>query len=254
MLYDQTILITREAKQAQAFSEMVLQYGGTPVEVPLLKIACTERDGDKSILQKLSNYQWIFFTSSNGVDCFMQLAMKQQISMTKLKQKKYAVVGHKTEKALNKYELNTAFIPTVYNADHMADEFLAQYPEAGPLLLVRGNRSRDILPNRFSEHGVSFDIIEVYASEYNEQAAAALKAAFAAHRFDFLTFTSPSTVDAFLEAKGADLATDGAICVCIGTTTEQRAREAGFRHLLTPEQFTIEGMLLCMQHHALKKG
>lgn len=254
MLQGKEILITREAKQARIFSQKVLQHGGTPVEVPLLKIVCTERDEDKLVLQTLSKYQWIFFTSANGVACFMQLAKKQQIPLNLLAEKKYAVVGNKTEKVLNTYKLQADFMPAVYNADNMAETFLAQFPDPGPLLLVRGNRSREVLPNRFADNEVNFDTIEVYASQYNEQAFANLQVVFMKHRFDFLTFTSPSTIDAFIKAKGMDLLKDESICVCIGSTTERRAKEAGFKYILTPAHFTIEGMLKSMQDYVTRKG
>lgn len=254
ILQNRKILITRERNQAKVFSKQVLQYGGEPVEVPLLKISCKDRAGDRQCFQSLSGYKWIFFTSANGVNCFFQLIKKHQVSPAMLKNKNFAVVGHKTEIALKSHGFAADFMPSIYNAEHMASEFLAQFAVDGPFLLVRGNRSRDVLPEQFSRIGINFDAVEVYETTYNDQATPDLNEALAKRNFDFITFTSPSTVDAFMKMKNDAIVTQGTIFVCIGTTTEQRAGEAGLNPILTPEQFTIEGMLDIMQDYVVKKG
>lgn len=254
ILQNRKILITREHNQAKVFSKQVLQYGGEPVEVPLLRISCKDRAEDEQCFQSLPEYKWIFFTSANGVNCFFQLIKKHRVSLAMLKHKNIAVVGHKTETALRNHGFTAAFMPSIYNAEHMASEFLAHFAVDGPFLLVRGNRSRDVLPEQFSQMGINFDAVEVYETTYNLQATPDLNEALTKEKFDFITFTSPSTVDAFMKMKSRAISIEGAIYVCIGTTTEQRAKEAGLNHLLTPEQFTIEGMLDIMQDYVVKEG
>src|SRR5690625_7686678 len=68
----------------------------------------------------LDDFNWIFFTSANGVDCFLN-----QLEDTHfLETINIAVVGHKTENALKKYGVTADFTPTVYNAVAMSEEFL----------------------------------------------------------------------------------------------------------------------------------
>lgn len=250
-LQNKQILITREEKQAKTFSEKVLRQGGEPVEVPLLAISCTDRLADRPIFQSLAVYKWIFFTSANGVNCFFQLLHKHHIQPTILKNVKIAVVGHKTEDALNGYGLTADFIPTIYNAEHMALEFLHRFTVEGSFLLVRGNRSRTVLPERFSKIGVDFAAIEVYETNFNYKMANRLNEVLKKKWYDFITFTSPSVVDAFTEM--AETAYEKT-CVCIGTTTEARARELGFTTILTPEEFTIDGMITNICDHIAMKG
>jgi|SRR5690625_2677226 len=256
-LKDKKVLITREKQQAKVFAEKVLRYGGIPVEVPLLKITCKDRAEDRWAFQSLSKYKWIFFTSANGVHYFFQLAKKYHVHQNLFKNIKLAAVGHKTEKALETHGLTADFIPTIYNAAHMADEFFMRFPDEDPFLLVRGNRSRNVLPEAFSKIGATFDMIEVYETVYNEEATEDLNKALVEHQFDFITFTSPSTVDAFMKLQKDRLAIEKSgrtIFVCIGSTTEQRAKEVGFHHTLSPREFTIEGMLDCMQNYAVTEG
>lgn len=245
-LHGKKVLITREEKQAKEFSSKVLAYGGTPVEVPLLKISCKEQDENKRIFPNINRYEWLFFTSANGVNCFFQLAKRYQTDTAILKYKRLAAVGHKTEDALKKFGFVADFVPTTYNADTMANEFLSRYTVSDPILLVRGNRSRDVLPIEFSKHGMVYDSVRVYEMAYNYQVTDCLNATLRENTFDFITFTSPSTVDAFAEMTAIS---GQETCVCIGTTTKRRARELGFTSILTPEEFTIDGMLLCISNY-----
>ncbi|MBY7143241.1 uroporphyrinogen-III synthase [Virgibacillus sp. NKC19-3] len=244
-LRDKKILITREEKQAKTFSDKVLTYGGLPIVVPLLKISCKDREENKRIFSNVNRYEWIFFTSSNGVSCFFQLAKQYHVNNAILKNKRLAVVGHKTENTLKTFGYAADFTPTVYNADTMANEFLSIYTGSGPILLVRGNRSRDVLPTVFAAHGITYDSAQVYEMSYNYQMADRLNTTLT-NTFDFITFTSPSTVEAFVEMTSIP---HEATCVCIGTTTQRRASELGFTSILTPEEFTIDGMLQCISNY-----
>ena len=251
ILSDKKILITRERNQARLLTEKVLHHGGIAIEVPLLKINCTQTVGNEKVLANLSSYHWIFFTSANGVHCFFEMIKAYGPHI--LRSCKFAVVGHKTDHALKEHGFQADFIPTIYNADTMASEFMAMYPSTNRLLLVRGNKSRDILPKEFSLYGYKVDLIEVYKTTYNYEMKQKLNQQLLENNIDFITFTSPSTVDAFVEMidKNSYFETK---CVCIGTTTEKRAQEQGFKKTLVPNQFTIEGMIERISEYLVMKG
>ncbi|WP_087971819.1 uroporphyrinogen-III synthase [Oceanobacillus rekensis] len=247
-LHGSKILITREANQAKQLAEKVIELGGVPVEVPLLRISCKDAKENEQTFSKLGTYKWIFFTSANGVNCFFQLTKKYHVR--NLKQHKFATVGHKTEMMLKKYGYQASFIPSTYNAEIMAEEFLDGFSEEGPALLVRGNRSRDVLPVEFSKQRLAFDAMEVYETTVNDDATERLNQVLYEDEIDFITFTSPSTVEAFVEM--AEMRPEKKV-VCIGTTTEQRAKELGFTPINTPEEFTTEAMLLSICEYINRK-
>lgn len=250
LLDNKKILVTREIKQAKLFSKKILDRGGVPVEAPLLKINCHKKTETESIMEDLSRYEWIFFTSANGVDCFFHMintyGLHAHVATSKI-----AVVGHKTELALKKYDYSAHFIPTVYKATVMAREFLKKYPSAGPILLVRGSRSKNTLLDQFIEHHLSVDLLEVYETTFNYKIEPFLNKQLTI--IDFITFTSPSTVDAFIEMVDDPTCLD-IVCVCIGTTTEKRAIEQGFKKTLIPKEFTIESMIDQMGEFLAVKG
>lgn len=243
------ILITREKKQAKDFAEKVKICGGNPIEVPLLEISCKDIVANQRILEHIEGYKWIFFTSANGVDCFFQLAEKYKLP--KLKEPKFAVVGHKTEWCLNRHGYLSSFVPSVYNADVMAAEFLQKFKCDGPALLVRGNRSRDVLPVEFSKLDMDFDMMEVYETKFNYTMENVLQTVLLEEELDFITFTSPSTVEAFSEMINN---IPEITYVCIGTTTEQRALELGFKLVLTPEVYTTDAMLQTIANYIKNEG
>lgn len=245
-LHGKRILVTREENQAKEFSDLILQHGGIPLEVPLLKITCIDQEDTGNYFDAIEEYQWIFFTSANGVRCFFQLAGNYIMDNNKLEKIRFAAVGRKTEKALKEYGFSAEFVPAVYNADVMAEEFLSDFQADSPVLLVRGTRSRDILPERFSQNGVIFDSIVVYKTSFNTEAEVLLNEILNQKDLDFITFTSPSAVEAFVKAANTE---SKVVCVCIGTTTESRARELGFSSVITAEEFTIEGMIECISNN-----
>lgn len=243
-LQGKRILITREAKQAKLFSEKVRASGGIPIEVPLLKIARKKAPNREMIFTKLSGYDWIIFTSANGVHYFFeQLSKELALQVRKMK---FAVVGHKTEEALKQYHLSAHLVPAIYDANSLAEIFLEKYQSGESILLVRGNLSRDILPHVFEKKGIGFDAIEVYETQINKENAAMLKKVIAEEALDFITFTSPSTVEAFIELSDSYTALP---CVCIGTTTKKAAENYGFTSIVTAKIFTIEGMIEVMSNH-----
>src|SRR5699024_10574796 len=248
------ILITREEKQAKEFAQKIMQSGGIPVEVPLLEISCKCHDACRKLNQNRELFKWLFFTSTNGVHCFFQMLEQSAMGNAFLAESKFAAVGRKTANALKSYGYRTDFIPTVYSAEAMTKEFFAKYSQIEePVLFIRGNRSRDILPVWFKKQGVRFQQLEVYESRYRFSERAHLNEMLKQKNLDAITFTSPSSVDAFMEFKEQALNSLPPI-VCIGTTTEERASDFGLTNCLVPNEFTVDGMLTCMEEFFEQKG
>ncbi len=235
-LANKSILVTREASQAIEFNQKIKDASGNVLNAPLLKINPIKFESFNP-----TNYNWLFFTSANGVEKFIN----QLTNLAWLKTIKIAVVGHKTEDALKKHHLVADFIPTVYNAVEMAKEFTTKYPQANKILLVRGNLSRNVLPNFFQKMNIDYDTVVVYETVINKEIKPRLNWIFKTKQIDYITFMSPSTIDNFmtlLDEKYHNQALKIKV-ICIGTTTEKLALEKGFKHVSIPNQFTAESML-----------
>lgn len=235
-LHNKTILVTREEKAGEIFARKINQYGAKALQVPLLKITCLpyEQTINEALQQK--KYAWIFFTSKNGVDCFMK--QDPPIGHCRI-----AAVGSKTKQAIEAYGYEVDFIPSIYHAETMAEEFLQLEKNIAPVLFVRGKIASRVLIDAFREAERPFDCVEVYDTVMNRNAKGKLTAILQEEKIDYLTFMSPSTVGAFVALTEADPSFYAIPAVCIGTTTEKSAREAGFKQTIIPNEFTIEGML-----------
>lgn len=252
LLKQKKIMVTRERRQAHVFSQQIIANGGIPIEVPLLNIDCHLKATDQYLLRDLSTFAWIFFTSANGVHCFFKKIRLLGIAQSELKRHQFAVVGPKTEQALQSYGFYAHFVPSIYNAETMANEFVLTYPVTDSILLVQGSLSRPTLRDQLIAHQLSVDCVDVYKTVIHKASKQLLNERLQ-ENIDFITFTSPSTVDAFVKLIDEPLSKQ-VVCVSIGTTTDKRARDKGFQRTLIPDQFTIEGMIEKMGNYLAEEG
>lgn len=252
-LQGKNILVTREKNQAQDFADKIKHFGGNPYIVPLLKVSHVDSKNHLKILENLQQYEWIFFTSAHGVHCFFE-SWKRSLGARRLTHQKIAVVGTKTNEVLKAYGYQATFIPSTYNAETMAREFLSEYNPKKTILLVRGKLASPILPDIFTKAAISYDCLTVYETYVNDESKELLIESLHYSHLDYITFTSPSTVDAFFSLIENVDQLEGKKIVCIGTTTETSAKEKGLSNILVPQHFTIEGMIAEIGDHIAKKG
>ncbi|MBS3679437.1 uroporphyrinogen-III synthase [Ornithinibacillus massiliensis] len=241
-LAGKNVLVTREASLAKKFTNQLLDNGANVYEVPLLKITSRSAVDIVQRLQNMDTLEWIFFTSVNGVDCFFSILEEEDVTLDNVK---IAVVGKKTATVLANYGYKPDFVPSIYDGENLVIEFLEKYQEIKQVLLVQGNRSRDVVAKGLSKAGVQHQSLVVYDTNYNFDVETKLRQVLEKVSFDFITFTSPSTVEAFTTFSTMTLPEYTKI-VCIGKTTEARARQLGFKNMITPETYTIESMIEVM--------
>lgn len=239
-LRGQRILVTREKRQSALFARTIQNHGANPVVADLLKIECIKEAEFTQVSEDIQLYDWLFFTSANGVHCFFTSYVKDACTLVN---KKVAAVGTKTEAALQQYGLDADFVPSVFQAATMASEFTERYGSTPSVLLIQGKRARPVLMDAFLCEGRKVSRLVVYDTTTNMAAKETLHTILQAETLDFITFTSPSTVDAFMELTDRPPNHLHAVIVCIGRTTEKRAHDAGFSHIIVPSVYTIEGMI-----------
>lgn len=245
-LANKNILVTRDAKGAADFATQLKKEDAHPINLPLLSIECLSSTRDVD----MSEGVWVFFTSQNGVECFL----KNQKFAASLHHCRIAAVGSKTATALEKRGYKVDFIPSLFNAKTMAKEFLASYETTKPVLFVRGVIARRTLLDAFTQAQRPFQCLEVYDTTINWEVKAPLQRALDEKNIDYLTFASPSAVDAFMTLVEEAERFQALPTVCIGTTTEKQAITRGFTNTIIPEKFTIEAMIHAMQADCIQKG
>lgn len=235
------ILITRPRAQADAFANALKNAGFEPIYLPVIEIQPIEDNpGLDEALQHLGNYEWVIFTSVNGVEVvFDRLADGRMPSGPR-----FAAIGPKTAEALLERGVKADFIPPEYIAE-------AILPGLGDLegkwvLLPRAEIARQVLPEEIAASGGIAHEIAVYSTlpvEPDPQGMQALRSGV-----DVITLTSPSTVKNFValsRRNGLDpLRLPGKpVYACIGPVTEAAAREEGLTELLVAKEYTTKGLV-----------
>lgn len=238
-----SVLIMRAEAQAKEMAEAVRNRGGTPIEIPLLQI----EPSAVQLARPLQEYDWIIFTSTNGVRFFLEGIEASGIPSSV----KLAAVGEKTKRELEAHGYSVHFMPGKFVAEVFAKEFVALVQQGARVLFPKGNLARDILPNALRAHHILLDEIVVYETRRNEAAKDLLMEVLQSEQTDVLTFTSPSTVlhfAALLEETNWREWTKRCTIACIGPVTE-RAALSYFPSVLVPDTYTMEGLLQRLEKH-----
>ena len=232
------VLVTRPRSQADGFLDGLRVAGFEPICLPVIEIRPIDENPElDAALAGLGEYAWLVFTSVNGVDVVLK-RLPEGAALPRV-----AAIGPKTAQALRERGISPDFVPEEYVAESIL-------PGLGDLrgrkiLLARAEIARKALPDAIRAAGGTADEIAVYRTlpvRPDEGALQALRSGV-----DWLTFTSPSTVENFIvvtRAAGLDpLHLPGRPKVaCIGPITERAARQAGFGVDLVARDYTTEGL------------
>jgi uroporphyrinogen III methyltransferase / synthase len=248
------VLITRPEAQSGSFGIALQAAGFEPVYFPVIEIRRMEDNAVlDNALARLSSYEWIVFTSVNAVEIVLDRLLARAIGADsagasddpiRSSMPRVAAIGPKTAQALRARGIEPFYVPEEYVAE-------AILPGLGDLrgkrvLLPRAEIARKALPEAIVAAGGRAHEIPVYKTlpaKVNASGLAALKAGV-----DVITFTSPSTVDNFVEIvrrHGLDPVNlpSSPRVACIGPITESAARLAGFSVAIVAEEYTSEGLI-----------
>jgi uroporphyrinogen III methyltransferase/synthase len=237
------ILITRAQGQTEEFSILLKSYGAISIPYPTIEIASPEdwRPLDRAI-KGIDTYDWVIFTSVNGVRTFNQRLKDKGRGVNALAEKKICAIGPRTQEELEGMGLTVSFIPQEYRAEGVAEGLKALGIQGQKILLPRAKGARRILPEALREAGAVVDEVEVYQavkpSKSNESLVSILKKGI-----DVVTFTSSSTVRNFMELVSDKTVMNGVKVAVIGPITAETVRTYGLEPHITPQEYTIPSLV-----------
>ena len=250
-LMGKTVLVTRGKEQAKTFSEKLRQAGATPIEIPLISISPSSKpETIAECVRHLANYDWLIFTSANGVKFFFPFVKKE----TPLP--KVAVVGKKTATALKAYGVSPAVVPDEFVAEGVIEALKPLVKPRDRILLVKGNLARPVLRDALINMGADVTDLIAYETSMNESGKEQLLYLLRERKLDVITFTSSSTVQSFMRMmEGEDIASllSGCVIACIGPVTKETAEKAGLSVHICPDQYTIDDMIKEMEQYFAKR-
>jgi uroporphyrinogen III methyltransferase / synthase len=244
-LFGQRIIVTRARHQASELSQAIEALGGEAWEFPTIEIA---PPSDKTLLLKafdeLKLFQWLIFTSVNGVESFFGELLEQKRDVRDLVGLELVAIGPATKAALEKRGLRVAYVPEEYRAEKVVEGLSTRVKAGERVLLARAEEARDVLPESLKSMGVEVWDVPVYKTILGSANRAELQRMLQNQEIHTVTFTSSSTVKNFL--KLLDGKTDllkNVSLYSIGPITSATARELGLTIHGEALEYTIGGLV-----------
>ena len=245
-LLGKKIVVTRAREQASDLAGQLSDLGADCLEHPTIKIVPAEdlRPLDAAI-KKLDTYDWIVFTSVNGVKFFFERLFETGRDVRALNQLGTAAIGPATAERMYQFGLKSDIIPQNYRAESVVEAFRKEKLDGKKILLPRAGDARPVLPIELRKMGAAVDEVTVYLTAKVRKNTELLIKQLEDKTIELITFTSSSTVRNFKELLPPDKFNqliDGVTIASIGPITTDTAVELGFKVDVTAESYTIPGL------------
>jgi len=242
-LFGRRVVVTRAREQADALGVKLRALGADVIEMPTIQIVAASDYAplDRAIAE-LPSYDWLIFTSVNGVRYFLERLDRSKQDLRALKAR-ICAIGEATKQAVESLHLKVDLMGEEYVAESLV-EALAKFDLAGKrVLLPRAAVARDVLPHALRERGARVDVVEAYRTAVPEATARQAEQIFGgARKPDWITFTSSSTVQNFVQAAGAAVL-EGVKVASIGRVTTATAKKLGVTVTVEASPYTTDGLV-----------
>jgi uroporphyrinogen III methyltransferase/synthase len=230
-------------------------FGALSIEFPTIRVSGLK---DHKLLDEaihdLSSYQWIIFTSVNGVDSFFQRLHEMKKDSRAFGSGQVCAIGPETAASLRQRGIVPDYVPPEYRAEAIIDGFSSLGVRGARILIPRALEARDILPDQLMQQGASVDVVPVYETLPDSADIPSLLDLIQKKSVNMVTFTSTSTVKNFCASfqeegchlpdllKGVDIA-------CIGPVCAKAAESHGLEVRIMPKEYTIAAMTQAIVNH-----
>ena len=212
-LFGKRFVVTRAREQAGQLTHMLEDKGAEVIELPFIEVT-PEFDPKlvSEVFTGLAVYEWIIFTSANGVKTFFDLFYKAFDDIRCLGPMRIAAVGAATAREIEKHRLKVDFVPKKANAEALADELIEnEGMESVQVLVVTGNQNREALVKRLETEGRAIvDTLPLYKTKKTNLLENEAAERFRKEGADAILFTSSSTVNSFIDQNAAFKLEEGA--------------------------------------------
>lgn len=255
-LFGKTVLVTRARDQASVLTAALEDMGAACIEAPAIKIVPPESWAAlDAAVRRLAAYDWLIFTSVNGVDHFFARLETAGLDTRALGGRKVAAIGVATAERLRGRGILADLVPAEFRAEGVVAALEGLVAPGMKVLIPRAAVARDLLPDKLRAMGATVDVVAAYRTVSGGSDGRELAGALAAGGIDLVTFTSSSTVTNLLDLLGPDgpALVAKARVACIGPVTAATCLEKGVRPDVVAEEFTIAGLMAAIGNLA-KEG
>ena len=252
-LLGKRIVVTRAREQASDLVKRLADLGAECLQYPTINvIPAPDITPLDDAINRLSTYDWIVFTSVNGVKFFFERLFELDQDVRALNSLQTAAIGPVTSQRLLEFGLKSDIIPQNYRAEAVVEAFRRENLLGKKVLLPRAAEARPVLPVELRKMGAAVDEVTTYLTEKVVDGADLLIEQLTDKRIDLITFTSSSTVrnfKALLPPHNFKDLLDGVTIASIGPITTDTASELGFDVHITARTYTIAGLCDAIVKH-----
>jgi uroporphyrinogen III methyltransferase/synthase len=250
-LAGRTVVITRAQDQAEDFVVALEQYGANVVLCPTIEICALDNyERLDEAIEHLYGYDWLIFTSVNGVDYFFRRLETAGRDVSDLDELKVCAIGEATAEKLRDLHVHVDVIPEEFRAEGVFTALAlfvggTEVLQGLNVLIPRASIARDYLPKALEEAGARVDVVPAYRTVLPQNLDRGRVAAMLAGNADCIAFTSSSTVKnlaQLFDTQDLSGALRGVVIACIGDITATTATEYGLSVKIQPQQFTVPSL------------
>ncbi len=228
----------RPAGRNSTLTQMLRSRGAEVVEYPCIRTTAIENNGALSTaFREIGGYEWIVLTSPFGAEVFFQKLWEAGLDVRCLAGIRLAAIGSATARVIEERGMRVDYVPGKYSAKDLGLG-LAERAAGQKVLIARAREGSPELCAAL-DGAVAYDDVPLYETVYEQSGNPAANAAVREGAFEYVLFTSASTVRGFAAAAGS---LQGVKAVCIGEETARQAREFSVR-VWVAQKATLESMI-----------
>jgi uroporphyrinogen III methyltransferase/synthase len=240
------IVVTRASEQAGSFVRLLEAAGAEVLEIPTIRIEPPEswEPLDRAI-GELETFQWVIFTSVNGVEMFRTHLLASGRDLQALSGIRIAAIGPATAASLSQWGVEPEVVPAEYRAEALVERLRAEIRPGDRILIPRAEGAREVLVESLVELGARVIEVPAYRTSPMRDGVEQLRHALRSGSVHAVTFTSSSTVRNFARlfspAEREELLR-GVVIAVIGPVTARTAAEHGLSTRVMPSEYTIPAL------------
>ena len=260
-LFGRRIVVTRAREQAGDLIERLAELGAEPIEASTIRSA--PPDDVRQLAEacaRLPTFDWIVFTSANGVKYFMERLLAGHGDVRDLKGVGLCTIGPATAERLGRHGIKVDLVPDDHRAEAVVDALRAREDLTGKrILLLRADLASNFLPRELRASGAIVEEVTAYRTVFEGPEGHGepdIYKMLLERQIDAITFTSASTVRSFVQYLGAEPAADllrTTVVASIGPVTAEAAERLHITTTVMPATYTIPALVDALVEHFMDK-
>ena len=250
-LFGKTVVVTRDAEGGEELAAKFAARMAVTIEMPVTKIkTLTDSSDFIKTLARIHDYDWVIFTSCNGVETFFAAMAKLNKDARVFGNAQIAAIGVRTAEKLSQFGIKADFVPKAFTSRDLARGLIEFTNLHGKkVLLLRSLIATDDLQQLLEAAGAVIDNVPVYTHEKNLCDINRLSD----KTIHWFTFASPFTAKCFFEQVPVDFVkSKGAKVASIGPVTSKKLAELGVKVDIEASEHTFDGLLAAIEQHEIR--